>query len=271
MIGGHFKVQCMADKFFNVRCKGRQSFIVLLLTLLGAGCGGGATIGPGSELSTQKKVVAPLNYAIQVGAFSHLNNAIQLTQNLQNKGLNAYYFIHRSGLYKVRFGNQPSKEMAQKEAEALRRAGIIHEYYIVTPDDYPIAKSGKNGEMNLRNEIVKKAESFIGVPYRWGGSSPKHGFDCSGFTMAVYHLNGLNLPRSSVAQWLAGSPVNRSHLAKADLVFFTTPRGKKISHVGIYVGEDHFIHAPGRGKRIRVSSLSNTYFKRCYVGARTYL
>ena len=264
-------MQCMADHIFNVHFRGRHTFIVLLLTLLGAGCGGWATVGPGSELPTQKKAVARLDYAIQVGAFSHLNNAIQLTQNLQNKGLNAYYFVHSTGLYKVRFGNQPSKAMAQKEAEALRRAGTIHEYYIVSPDDYPIAKLGKHGEMNLRNEIVKKAESFIGVPYRWGGSSPKHGFDCSGFTMAVYHLNGLNLPRSSVDQWLAGSPVNRSRLEIADLVFFTTTRGKKISHVGIYIGKGHFIHAPGRGKRIRVSSLSNTYFKRCYAGARTYL
>ena len=264
-------MQCKADHFFNVHCKWRQTFVVLLFTVLGAGCGGGATVGPGSELSAQKKGIARMDYAIQVGAFSNLNNAIQLTQNLQTKGLNAYYFVHSTGLYKVRFGNQPSKAMAQKEAEALRRAGIIHEYYIVSPDDYPIAKLGKNGEVYLRNEIVKKAESFIGVPYRWGGSSPKHGFDCSGFTMAVYHLNGLNLPRSSMAQWLAGSPVYRSRLAKADLVFFTPPSGKKISHVGIYVGEGHFIHAPGRGKRIRVSSLSNTYFKRCFVGARTYL
>ena len=259
------------NHFFSFHFKWKKAFIFLLFTILGAGCGGKATVGPGSEPSAQKKGFSRMGYAIQVGAFSNLNNAIQLTQNLQSKGLRAYYFVHSTGLYKVRFGNQPTKKMAQNKAEALRCAGIIDEYFIVSPDDYPITRLRKNGEMYLRNEIVKKAESFVGVPYRWGGSSPKGGFDCSGFTMAVYRLNGLNLPRSSVAQWKVGSPVNRSQLVKADLVFFTASGGKRVSHVGIYVGEDNFIHAPGRGKRIRVSSLSNTYFKRWYVGARTYL
>jgi cell wall-associated NlpC family hydrolase len=123
----------------------------------------------------------------------------------------------------------------------------------------------------LRNEIVTTAQTFIGVPYRWGGVSPEHGFDCSGLSMAVYHLNGLNLPRSSEAQWEAGSPVNRSRLSKGDLVFFATSGRGKISHVGIYVGENTFIHAPGRNKRIRLDSLSKRYFRRRYVGARTYL
>ena len=83
--------------------------------------------------------------------------------------------------------------------------------------------------------------------------------------------NGLNLPRSSSAQWTAGSRVDRHQLSEADLVFFATSGGKRISHVGIYVGKDKFIHAPGRSKKIRVSSLSNTYFKQRYVGARSYL
>jgi cell wall-associated NlpC family hydrolase len=89
--------------------------------------------------------------------------------------------------------------------------------------------------------------------------------------MAVYHLNGLNLPRSSNAQWQVGSPANRSQLSKGDLVFFATSGGGKVSHVGIYTGGDKFIHAAGVNKRIRVDSLSNKYFRRRYVGARTYL
>jgi len=92
-----------------------------------------------------------------------------------------------------------SNEKAQKEAETLRSAGTIPDYFIVGPDDYRTTKSGESGKMFLRNEIVERAETFIGVPYRWGGSSPRDGFDCSGFTMAVYQLNGLNLPRSSAA------------------------------------------------------------------------
>jgi cell wall-associated NlpC family hydrolase len=185
--------------------------------------------------------------------------------------VNAYHFVHKTGLYKVRFGDFPSKESARKNAKNLLASGIIDEYYIVGPADYPQSKYRKNAITSLRNEIVTTAKSFIGVPYRWGGASPAHGFDCSGLSMAVYHLNGLNLPRSSNAQWQAGSPVNRSQLSKGDLVFFATSGGGRISHVGIYTGGDKFIHAAGVNKRIRVDSLSNNYFRRRYVGARTYL
>jgi hypothetical protein len=218
-----------------------------------------------------KRGLARIGYAIQVGAFSDLNNAVRLTQTLQDRGLSAYHFVHKTGLYKVRFGDFPSKESAYRKAKNLVAAGIIDEYYVVGPGDYPKSEYRKNALTYLRNEIVSTAKSFIGVPYRWGGASPEHGFDCSGLSMAVYHLNGLNLPRSSNEQWQAGSPVNRSQLSKGDLVFFATSGGGRISHVGIYTGGDTFIHAAGVNKRIRVDSLSNKYFRRRYVGARTYL
>ena len=89
--------------------------------------------------------------------------------------------------------------------------------------------------------------------------------------MAVYQLNGLNLPRSSIEQFMAGTRIERSELAKGDLVFFSTNGGRKTSHVGIYTGEDRFIHAPSRGKTIRSDSLSEGYYAARYVGARTYL
>jgi len=212
-----------------------------------------------------------IGYAIQVGAFSDLNNAVRLTQTLQDRGLNAYYFVHTTGLYKVRFGDFPSKESACRKAENLLALRIIDEYYIVGPEDYPKPRDRRKAITYLRNELVTTAKSFVGVPYRWGGVSAERGFDCSGLSMAVYHLNGLNLPRSSEAQWEAGSPVNRGRLSKGDLVFFATSGGRKISHVGIYVGKDKFIHAPGRNKRIRFDSLSKRYFRRRYVGAKTYL
>jgi cell wall-associated NlpC family hydrolase len=89
--------------------------------------------------------------------------------------------------------------------------------------------------------------------------------------LAVYQLNGLNLPRSSRKQFKLGNAVNRDELAKADLVFFATSGGKGVSHVGVYAGGDSFIHAPRRGKTIRVDSLSNRYFAARYAGARSYL
>lgn len=254
----------------NLHCKYRLFFVFLILTPVMTGCSGTTIVDPSQSLE-RRNVLLPMGYAIQVGAFSQLHNAVQLTETLQTRGLSAYYFINQNGLYTVRFGNLSSKEKAQKEAETLRSAGTIPDYFIVGPDDYRTTKFGENGKIFLRNKIVERAESFIGVPYQWGGSSRRDGFDCSGFTMAVYRLNGLNLPRSSSAQWGTGSRVDRHQLSKADLVFFATSGGKRISHVGIYVGKDKFIHAPGRSKTIRVSSLSNTYFKQRYVGARSYL
>jgi cell wall-associated NlpC family hydrolase len=161
--------------------------------------------------------------------------------------------------------------MAQAKAKSLQAAGVIDAYYIVGPEDYPRAGLPGSDKTALRDKIVGSAKRFLGVPYRWGGSSPKNGFDCSGLTMAVYQLNGLNLPRSSSAQWRTGAHVDRSQLSKADLVFFATSGGSRISHVGIYVGDGRFIHAPGRGKKICITSFSNLYFRDRFLGARTYL
>jgi cell wall-associated NlpC family hydrolase len=125
--------------------------------------------------------------------------------------------------------------------------------------------------MYIRGEIVKSAQSFIDVPYLWGGSSSDSGFDCSGLAMTVYQLNGLNLPRSSREQYEAGAPVEQNDLLRGDLVFFSTAGGEKVTHVGIYTGEGRFIHAPGRGKKIRVDSLWRSYYKKRYLGGRAYL
>ena len=89
--------------------------------------------------------------------------------------------------------------------------------------------------------------------------------------MTVYQLNGLDLPRTSRQQWKSGSPIGRDQLLKGDLVFFATSAGRRVSHVGIYAGENKFIHAPRRGKSIRVTSLSNTYYRKRYLGARRFL
>jgi cell wall-associated NlpC family hydrolase len=89
--------------------------------------------------------------------------------------------------------------------------------------------------------------------------------------MAVYKLAGLNLPRSTTAQFNAGTPVRRSDLVRGDLVFFRTSGGNRISHVGIYAGDNKFIHAPSSNKAICVDSLDKEYFKRRYAGGRRYL
>jgi cell wall-associated NlpC family hydrolase len=89
--------------------------------------------------------------------------------------------------------------------------------------------------------------------------------------MVVYRLNGLQLPRTSNAQWQAGRPVNRGQLLRGDLVFFATSGGRRVSHVGIYVGDNKFLHAPSKNRKIRMSSLSSKYYNSRYLGARRYL
>ena len=245
--------------------------VALCVIIVAGGCGGRAPVPYGPRPAVQEKRLARMGYSIQVGAFSHLDNAARLTALLEGRGLNAYYYVHETGLYKVRFGDFPSKETARAHAENIRATGIIDEYYIVSPDDYAVVKERKHGQRYIRDKLVKTAERFVGVPYRWGGSTPGGGFDCSGLTQAVYQLNGLNLPRSSKIQYQAGVPIKQSRLSRGDLVFFATSGGRTVSHVGIYTGHNRFIHAPGRGKRIRTDTLSSRYFKTRYVGARTYL
>lgn len=217
-----------------------------------------------------RKEVPRMGYTIQAGAFSDVNNAARFTEALRRFDLDATYFAARTGLYKVRFGNFPTKEAARERAEALKSQGIIEAFYIVKPEEYAVSKMQMYGTAYLRNSIMKTAESFIGIPYLWGGSSVDTGFDCSGLTMTIYQINGLDLPRTSAEQYETGDPVNRHELQRGDLVFFANG-GSKIDHVGIYIGDDRFIHAPSRGKKVRIDSLSRQYFHLNYRGGRSYL
>lgn len=206
-----------------------------------------------------------------MGAFANINNAVRFTEMLQSQGLEAYHFRDSERLFKVRFGNYPTKNIARIEAENLKATGILRAYYLVAPKNYATTDRQFNHNEYLREDIVNTAKQYIGVNYRWGGQSSGMGFDCSGLTMVVYRLNGLDLPRSSKQQWKTGKPVDIRHLSKGDLVFFATTGTRRVSHVGIYLGGNKFLHAPGSGRKIGISSLSNKYFKSRYLGARTYL
>ena len=218
-----------------------------------------------------KPSLASMGYAVQVGAFSHLDNAVRLENQLTARGIDAYYFRHESGLYKVRFGNHATYREARAEAESLQRQGLIGNFFIVTPQDYSAARILRSGKGDLRADLVQTALRFLGVPYRWGGTTRKNGFDCSGLTMVCYRLNGLNLPRVSRDQFRAGRFVPKSELRPGDLVFFATEGGRRVSHVGMYIGGGRFVHAPRSGETVRVAHLSSPYFTRTYVGARSYL
>ena len=245
----------------------RGLFLLVVLTM-GVGC---AQVPgkPSQGLGPMAVKVSRTGYSIQLGAFRALQNAVRLTRSLENRGIDAYYFRTKQGLFKVRFGDFSSWVEARRNARSLVRAGVIDDYYLVPPKVYGVGgKKEKSDADGLRKEIVVTAERFIGLPYRWGGSSVKDGFDCSGLVMAVYHLNGITLPRTSKEQYRVGKPLPRTILAEGDLVFFDTTGANRVSHVGIYMGDGRFIHAPGRGKHIRLDSLSNSYYATRYKGAR---
>jgi cell wall-associated NlpC family hydrolase len=212
-----------------------------------------------------------MKYTIQAGAFRKVENAVRLTEVLKDRGLDATYFLASDKFFKVRFGNFTTKEMARQKAESLKDAKIIKEFYIVQPEDYSVSRQKKYGTDYLREALVKSAKDFLGVPYLWGGQSVDDGFDCSGLTMTVYQLNGMNLPRHSMRQFDAGTSISKNDLRKGDLVFFAKKGTSRVSHVGIYIGNDKFIHASSQGKKIRIDCLSTDYFSKQFVGAKTYL
>ena len=118
------------------------------------------------------------------------------------------------------------------------------------------------------SELLFRAMSLVGTRYRRGGNTPDAGFDCSGFVGYLFRdVLGVRLPRSSNEIWSHGAEVVRDAIEPGDLVFFNTLR-RPFSHVGVYVGEDRFIHAPASGGAVRTENMNERYWARRWDGAR---
>ena len=125
---------------------------------------------------------------------------------------------------------------------------------------------GKWDDSKERQLLVKISKGFLGAPYRFGGASLK-GLDCSAFVKRIYSIFDVNLPRTAREQAQMGQKVSRDKLAVGDLVFFNTRR-YHISHVGIYIGNNEFVHAAsGKSKKVRVSSLNEPYYNKRFIKA----
>jgi len=119
-----------------------------------------------------------------------------------------------------------------------------------------------------QSPVITYALSLQGTPYRYGKDSPDEGFDCSGFVKHVYEKQGITLPRTVEDMALSLPQIPKNDVLSGDLVFFNT-NGSSFSHVGIYVNNDKFVHAPSqRTGRVLVSSLKNQYWHKHYIGAR---
>ena len=121
---------------------------------------------------------------------------------------------------------------------------------------------------DYRRAAALQARHAVGIPYHYGGASPETGFDCSGLVAHVYEQAwGIAVPRSTEGQRHVGRSVKRSQLLPGDLIFYNT-RGRPFSHVGIYLGDGNFVHAPRRGQRVRIESIDNPYWRARFDGAR---
>ena len=120
-------------------------------------------------------------------------------------------------------------------------------------------------------ELMLHSMGLIGTPYRWGGSSTATGFDCSGMIQFVYkNALDVSLPRTARDMAAASRKIPDNQLKAGDLVFFNTGGSSQYSHVGLYIGNGEFIHAPSSGKTIKTEKLSSPYYAKHYLGAHTF-
>lgn len=139
------------------------------------------------------------------------------------------------------------------------------------PSVTPVWPSVAPANPQMANAVLMRAIGLVGTPYLYGGNTPESGFDCSGLVTYVYReMVDLKLPRTSrELAAVQGPKIDPQRLATGDLVFFGS--GGNVSHVGIYVGEGRFVHAPSTGGTVRLDSLSGHYWKDHYTGAKRVL
>jgi cell wall-associated NlpC family hydrolase len=141
---------------------------------------------------------------------------------------------------------------------------------VAATDEQDAAAAAASADItDLRKSLIAMAMKLRDTRYVRGGRDPSTGFDCSGFVRYVFaHAVGMQLPRNSASQFLAGLKVSRADMQPGDLVFFRTHGKRRISHVGIYISNGRFIHSPASGKSVEISSLHESYWAKRFAGAK---
>lgn len=157
----------------------------------------------------------------------------------------------------------------------LRQTALIAAAALLLAGEPRLARAAEpvadRGGAQLSAELVLRALSLLGVHYRFGGNSPESGLDCSGLVRYVFReAAGLALPRRSEEISRVGQHVNHEELREGDLVFFNTLR-RAFSHVGIYIGEGRFVHAPSSGGQVSVEEIDRRYWQHRFNGGRRLL
>ena len=236
------------------------------------------TISPkGSSTSTAKTKSKPTYYTVKKG--DTLSKIARKTQ-LPMKKIMALNNVDQTSL---RVGQRivlSRKAKVSEESTYVTANEDLEEYGddLLTDDDNEDTANISEPEESFKKEellgkwnspdemqlFVKVATGFIGAPYRFGGSSLK-GIDCSSFVQKIYRIFDITLPRNAREQSKVGISVTREKLTEGDLVFFHTKRS--LGHVGIYIGNNEFVHASSRGKVIRVDNLDTPYYQKRFQRA----
>ena len=211
------------------------------------------TVKKGDTLSRiAKKTHHPMK---QIAALNHINN----------KGLHVGQKIVLAKSTYVAAKSEPVQEDDDDAQDAVNENE--KKETTDTSNDEPEKKGELLGKWNSPDEMqlfVKVATGFIGAPYRFGGSSLK-GIDCSSFVQKIYRIFNVTLPRNAAEQSKVGICISREHLTQGDLVFFHTKRS--LGHVGIYIGNNEFVHASSRKNGVRIDSLDTPYYQKRFQRA----
>jgi len=137
----------------------------------------------------------------------------------------------------------------------------------LVPKDLVFGEESNSSSQTVRYKLVKMARTFLGLPYRWGGMSERRGVDCSGLVKVLFAKLHVELPRSSREQIQSGKEISLDQLETGDLVFFSN-QGEIPTHVGVYLGNDQFLHAEQKAGRVIITNLKDPWYAKRFLGAR---
>lgn len=258
--------------------KANNTSITQLCKLNGLKKDGTLKVGKVLTVPGTKKALKTVSYKVKSGdalsiiARKYKTNisTLKSLNGLKGNTLRAGQTIKVPAAKSVKVAKKTTKTSDRKLAQTL--ASLPKSSYM---EKEPTKKDVFNlgdlffGDEN-NDEIVEVAKTKLGNRYVWGATGTKGTFDCSGFTKYCYKKNGIDIPRTSIMQSKYGKFIKRSELQKGDLIFFDTSKRRKgyVNHVGIYLGDNKFIHASSAKKKVVITSLGKAFYSQRYMGAR---
>lgn len=240
------------------------------------------TVKKGETLSSISR-----KYSIPLSELKELNNLKSTTikpgQHLLVKRIGPKTYTVKKGdtVLKIarKFNMDPDelRDLNELETDSLKLGqklllepdeGELAHYAILSEAqiEEEVKKVSESGDLSMKDKLILVAKKLLNIPYRFGGNS-LIGIDCSAYVKKVYSMIGVDLPRSAREQFKEGDPIDKEGLAIGDLVFFRTYASFP-SHVGIYLGNDLFIHASSKDRRVTINTLSKPYYLKRFIGAK---